>query len=156
MAWRRPGDKPLSEPMMVSLLTHICVTRPQWVKMKFFIAWIETIEKPSSLSYYHYRNSHYKDKTVTRPSYLNNVFIIFIVFIMRTSYNGKDSIYIETGPDPENTYLKICTLFDLRCFSYVIRSWFMRSDLPILFRIAPLPLTVWLPICKWRNPEGYG
>ena len=32
MAWRRPGDKPLSEPMMVSLPTHICVTRPQWVK----------------------------------------------------------------------------------------------------------------------------
>ena len=31
MAWRRPGDKPLSEPMMFSLLTHICVTRPQWV-----------------------------------------------------------------------------------------------------------------------------
>ena len=31
MAWRRPGDKPLFEPMMVSLLTHICVTRPQWV-----------------------------------------------------------------------------------------------------------------------------
>ena len=32
MAWRRPGDKPLSKPMMVSLLTHICVTRLQWVK----------------------------------------------------------------------------------------------------------------------------
>ena len=31
MTWRRPGDKPLSEPIMVSLLTHICVTRPQWV-----------------------------------------------------------------------------------------------------------------------------
>ena len=31
MAWRRPGDKPLSEPMMVCLLTHICVTRPHWV-----------------------------------------------------------------------------------------------------------------------------
>ena len=31
MAWRRPGDKPLSEPMMVSSLTHICVTRHQWV-----------------------------------------------------------------------------------------------------------------------------
>ena len=29
MAWRRPGDKPLSEPMMVSSLTDICVTRPQ-------------------------------------------------------------------------------------------------------------------------------
>ena len=32
MAWRRPGDKSLSEPMMVRLPTHICVTRPQWVK----------------------------------------------------------------------------------------------------------------------------
>ena len=32
MAWHRPGDKPLCEPMMVSSLTHICVTRPQWVK----------------------------------------------------------------------------------------------------------------------------
>ena len=42
MAWRLPGDKPssepvdgakpLSEPVMVSLLAHICVTRPQWVK----------------------------------------------------------------------------------------------------------------------------
>ena len=33
MAWRRPGDKPLSEPMVVSLPTHICVTRPQWIKI---------------------------------------------------------------------------------------------------------------------------
>ena len=31
LAGHRPGDKPLSEPMMVSLLTYICVTRPQWV-----------------------------------------------------------------------------------------------------------------------------
>ena len=35
MAWHRPGDKPLSEPMMVYLLTHICVTLPQWVKLEF-------------------------------------------------------------------------------------------------------------------------
>ena len=32
MAWHRPGYKPLSEPMMVRLPTHICVTWPQWVK----------------------------------------------------------------------------------------------------------------------------
>ena len=31
MAWRRIGEKPLSDPMLVNLLTHICVTRPQWV-----------------------------------------------------------------------------------------------------------------------------
>ena len=33
MAWRRPGDKPLSEPMMDISTTHICVTRPQWVNI---------------------------------------------------------------------------------------------------------------------------
>ena len=37
MAWRRRGNKPLSEPVMVSLLTHICVTRPQWVKICWLI-----------------------------------------------------------------------------------------------------------------------
>ena len=31
LAWRRPGDKPLFEPMLVRLPTHICVTRLQWV-----------------------------------------------------------------------------------------------------------------------------
>ena len=31
MVWRRPDSKLLSEPMMVSLSMHICVTRPQWV-----------------------------------------------------------------------------------------------------------------------------
>ena len=34
MAWRRPGDKPSSEPMLVFVPTHICVTRPQWVNMR--------------------------------------------------------------------------------------------------------------------------
>ena len=34
MVWRRSGDKPLSEPMMDSLPTHICVTRPQWVNLE--------------------------------------------------------------------------------------------------------------------------
>ena len=32
MPWCRPSDKPLSEPMVVGLLMHICITRPQWVK----------------------------------------------------------------------------------------------------------------------------
>ena len=42
MAWCRSGDKPLSEPMMVSLPTHICVTRPQWVKSSLFRLWLVT------------------------------------------------------------------------------------------------------------------
>ena len=29
MAWRRPGDKPLSEPIMIIELTYISITWPQ-------------------------------------------------------------------------------------------------------------------------------
>ena len=39
MAWRRPGDKPLSEAIMVSLPTHICVTWPQWVNLLTETEW---------------------------------------------------------------------------------------------------------------------
>ena len=38
MAWRWPGDKPLSDPVMASLLTHICVTWPQWVNNNHMIS----------------------------------------------------------------------------------------------------------------------
>ena len=31
MPWRRPGDKPLSEPVMVRWLIHIWVSRPEWL-----------------------------------------------------------------------------------------------------------------------------
>ena len=41
MAWRRPGDKPLSEPMPVRSLTHICVTRHQWVEF-----WLQKLQGP--------------------------------------------------------------------------------------------------------------
>ena len=47
MAWHRSGDKPLSESMMNSLLTHICVTQPQWVnELKGFVS-----EKKASKSF---------------------------------------------------------------------------------------------------------
>ena len=36
-AWRRPGDTPLFEPIMVGLLTHICVIQPQWFKTFHFL-----------------------------------------------------------------------------------------------------------------------
>ena len=53
LAWRRSGDKPLSETMVVILPTHICVTRPQWVKIIIIVTqsifwsaitrpWVET------------------------------------------------------------------------------------------------------------------
>ena len=38
MAWCRPGNKPLSEPMMDNLPMHICGTLPQWVN-QYSINW---------------------------------------------------------------------------------------------------------------------
>ena len=38
MAWKRPVNKPLSEPIMANLLMHICTTLPQWINMTYPIA----------------------------------------------------------------------------------------------------------------------
>ena len=44
IAWRRrPGDKPLSGPILVNLLTHLCVSRPQWVLKGFGDAMIASV-----------------------------------------------------------------------------------------------------------------
>ena len=65
MAWRRPGDKPLTEPMMVRFPTHICVTRPQWVNPLYAIGNILPIVyiQMSPLSHRD-RNTHYLNPMV--------------------------------------------------------------------------------------------
>ena len=67
MAWRRPGDKPLSEPMMVCLLTHICVTRPQWFK------WYCLFSKTHSWLYILKGTNHQNDYDKTGISYMGPV-----------------------------------------------------------------------------------
>ena len=47
MASQRPGDKSLSEPMMVGLLTHMCITRPQWVTVVSHILYVHICIVPS-------------------------------------------------------------------------------------------------------------
>ena len=62
MAWRRPGDKPLSGPMMVRLPTHICITRPQWVNhhetpcIFGYIRWTHSHIEPAN-GFTHFPNS---------------------------------------------------------------------------------------------------
>ena len=65
MAWRRPGNKPLSAPMMVKLLTHICITWPRWVKQP--VDWFNI-----KMLSYQYKDSHYKDEMVMIPPHLYN------------------------------------------------------------------------------------
>ena len=63
MVWCRLGDKPLSEPMMFNLLTHICVTQPQWnpntgkiVSLYWNNGYNDCLSS--------YRDSHFTDKMV--------------------------------------------------------------------------------------------
>ena len=51
MAWRLPGDKPLSEPTVFSLLTHVLVKRPQWVNLIWMRAKVTSlIQCPKRIS----------------------------------------------------------------------------------------------------------
>ena len=72
MAWRWPGNKPLSEPMMVSLLTHICVTRPQWVHSHWTIY---RFSKVYQIDKFFHQITHSKMHTTAciecNPSYVN-------------------------------------------------------------------------------------
>ena len=85
MAWRRPGDKPLSEPMIVSLQTHICVTRPQWVNVQdyMFLTPRGCVNVKMHSSQY---GNFYNDKVVVQLSYLNTC---------KNPYTGKGSPFIE-------------------------------------------------------------
>ena len=69
MAWRRPGDKPLSEPMMIILLTHICVTQPQWVNGQLLpiITWWRGIRGISALE---------EDKQVCPRGMVRDLFVL--------------------------------------------------------------------------------
>ena len=58
MAWRRPGDKPLSEAMLVSLPTHICVTWPQWVNYGPGVSDIIVSMQCLKQQWLHYAASH--------------------------------------------------------------------------------------------------
>ena len=62
MAWRRPGTKPLSEAMMVSLLTYICLTRPQWVNdLRWLLQNLTDVKSTlvQEMAWCHQATSHY-------------------------------------------------------------------------------------------------
>ena len=65
MAWRQPGDKPLSGPMMVRLPTHICITGPQWVKLR----WSKIKQWKSSIARQTPASTHDQWQWMTMESY---------------------------------------------------------------------------------------
>ena len=104
MAWRRPGDKPLSELMMVSLMTHICVTRPQWVNFKMLKHWPANIDSNNL----HYMLSMFTTRCdaamrlCRRISISSNVDVLTLSILRMDVFELIKIIFF-----PENSRLKI-------------------------------------------------
>ena len=89
MGWHQQGDKPLSEPIMINLLTYKCVTRPQWVNS---LGPSDTIWRWRSWS------TLYQIMTccLTAPShYLNQCWLI----ISKVLWHSSESIILRRSED---------------------------------------------------------
>ena len=64
MAWRRPGDKPYLNQWWYSLLTHICVTRPQWFDA---ISNVAILVRNCNSDQYMYLNRHLRTCNTLKP-----------------------------------------------------------------------------------------
>ena len=143
MAWRRPGDKPLSEPMIVSLMTHICVTCPQWVKLNQDSACVFYV-------WYHHQTS-------------TNLFIQVTLFV-HTDDSCKPldekNIYITLKRTSTVYPKKYAHGFVVLCFVVVMQPFIMNSH-EVFIHIhqgcfAGTGAIVRLPQCQWSKPDGYG
>ena len=65
-AWRRTGDKPSSEPMLLGSMTHICSTRERWIKI------YSTLFTQSNLQYVSVELIMVWHRTDTRPIVCTN------------------------------------------------------------------------------------
>ena len=104
MAWRRPGDKPLSEQMMVSLPTHICVARPQWVKDKFHIEFLYNFSECAAVSpatAYEIRSQKWRTNIIIQSKYLMNWIYLCILHTLHHAH-----VHILFGSSIKNAILQ--------------------------------------------------
>ena len=89
MAWHRPGDKPLSEPMMINLPTYICISRPlneltlitdhSLTLATPSVIYADTCKEPILFASPHeIHNAHYQDQ---KGAGMNEIWIILILYI---------------------------------------------------------------------------
>ena len=126
MAWRRPGDKPLSKPMMGSLPTHICVTRPQWTIL---------LVRMSRMAI-HMTNT----KVITAWKPIN--FLNLILAYVYTQCYGLYYIY--------NTNQRYSAWFThkaiLRCIKYLTYNYMLHEDIGT--EIKYLPISFYVKVLK--------
>ena len=115
MAWRRLGDKPLSEPMMVSSLTHICVTRPQWVKRGG-----KTTDSPiSTLSH---EKIYWAKISITKYSLVTRVEVTEAQFV-----NFSFSKVFDLSKSLLN-YLNHIDIWQAPCDTCQIQTWYAMAN----------------------------
>ena len=143
MAWRRPGDKPLSGPMMVRSLTHTCVPWPQWVNLQNgdtsstgHICFSSSVPARAFLSvhkYFHDPLEYFASDRCqldielrrTHPivsarytSYMYHGFAIYIVFIRTRSvqFNGCNTMWGTV--QKKNQPWKLCYIHHTVTYEY--------------------------------------
>ena len=83
MVWCRSGDKPLSEPITIILLAHVCVTRHHWVNCGNNLAvsigqqTICSIEYIHDLSYYMTSQNHNGSNITSTQLHFTRYFPLF-------------------------------------------------------------------------------
>ena len=131
MTWHREGDKPLSEPMMVSILMHICVTRPQWVKY-IMLSWeaFSSIVLPQVSSVYDYLRGLTKDD-IGNPN-MHQSWGISYVWLFNLSCMFANDI--------QNYDIQICIWYLyfllIKCTNIIKRNIFRHRNMIINFRIS--------------------
>ena len=132
MAWRRPGDKPLSGPMMVRLPTHICVTRPQWVNTwshQSFQPWWSTFWK----SIFKQQLGCRFDKVESFIFFTYVIIYVLIYHIIFWLYRYFLNIFYFSKYSCTNIFHRrsLCTFHDVIKWNNFPRNWpFLRGILP--------------------------
>ena len=132
MAWRRPGDKPLSEPMIVGLPTHICITRPQWVNT----LWPEDLHRWTGCSLVQVMIWH-----CTTPSHYLNQCWLTINWTPRNKLQSKfnqNTQCLSQENSFENVVCKILAILSLpQCIDLVWLSWSVAHSPYLGYQVTP-------------------
>ena len=174
MTSRRPGDKALSEPMMVTILTHICVSLPGFTLIPVWISYhISNKVRDESIHPFTNINSC----TTDILELIINFIPLFMIDVANYPCWACKSMLIKEAPVvnmqfgglfPQFTPQYASTVYPKKyahgfvvlCFVVVTQSFIMNSHEVIIHIhqgcFAGTGAIVRLPQCQWSKPDGYG
>ena len=106
MAWHRPCDKPLSETVVVSLLTYVCATRPQWVYVIYKKCKVVLWEQ---ILYWHLNHHNHLEN---QPNDMCQIYTVVHVYMLYTPHEVEMDIQMDIWPGktqrPGKVLVKAC------------------------------------------------